>query len=91
MVSSYLVGGNAMRRMQLDELIVRWKRTSRVLAPENQKYGQHLTDILEKRTDKELALFSDPVEAAAFFCLIDLCRTKERELTIPLMADVRHR
>lgn len=80
-----------MRRMQLDELIVRWKRTTRVLAPGNQKYGQHLTEILEKRTDKELAFFSDPVEAAAFFCLIDQCRIKDRESTIPLMADVRHR
>jgi hypothetical protein len=77
--------------MQLDELIVRWKRTTRVLAPGNQNYGQHLMDILEKRTDKELALFSDPVEAAAVFCLIDLCRTKERESAIPLMADVRYR
>ena len=77
--------------MQLHELIVRWKRTTRVLAPGNQNYGQHLMDILEKRTDKELALFSDPVEAAAVFCLIDLCRTKERESAIPLMADVRYR
>ena len=40
----------------------------------NSLYGKYVTDLLEKRTDAELALFSDPVEAAAFFCLLDLMR-----------------
>jgi len=61
-----------MRRMELDPLIFRWKKTTRALKIHEQPYGRHITDILERRTDAELALFTDPVEAAAFFCLLDM-------------------
>ena len=60
--------------MELDGVIRRWKKTTRALKIHEQEYGKYLTDILEKRTDAELALFSDPVEAAAFFCLLDIAR-----------------
>jgi len=60
-----------MRRTDLDPLITRWKRTTRALKIQDQRYGKYLTDILERRTDAELVLFSDPVEAALFFCLLD--------------------
>ena len=63
-----------MRTMELDGVIRRWKKTTRALKIHEQEYGKYLTDILEKRTDAELALFSDPVEAAAFFCLLDIAR-----------------
>jgi hypothetical protein len=61
-----------MRTMELDPLIHRWKKTTRALRIHEQQYGRHMTDILERRTDAELALFKDPVEAAAFFCLLDV-------------------
>ncbi len=61
-----------MRRMELDPLILRWKKTTRALKIHEQQYGKYITDILERRTDAELALFRDPVEAAAFFCLVDI-------------------
>jgi len=61
-----------MKQKELDGLILRWKKTTRILKIPDQVYGKYITDILEKRTDAELALFSDPVEAAAFFCLLDL-------------------
>jgi hypothetical protein len=60
--------------MELEGVIRRWKKTTRALKIHEQEYGKYLTDILEKRTDAELALFSDPVEAAAFFCLLDIAR-----------------
>jgi hypothetical protein len=63
-----------MRRKDLDLLIFRWKKTTRALKIHEQPYGKYVTDLLGKRTDAELALFSDPVEAAAFFCLLDLMR-----------------
>jgi len=63
-----------MRRSDLDPLIFRWKKTTRALKIHEQPYGKYITDILGKRTDAELALFEDPVEAAAFFCLLDLMR-----------------
>ncbi len=66
--------GDSMRTMELDGVIRRWKKTTRALKIHEQEYGRYLTDILEKRTDAELALFDDPVEAAAFFCLLDLAR-----------------
>ncbi len=58
--------------MELDPLILRWKKTTRALKIHEQHYGKYITDILERRTDAELALFNDPVEAAAFFCLVDV-------------------
>ncbi len=61
-----------MRRMELDSLIFRWKKTTRALKIHEQQHGKYITDILERRTDAELALFNDPVEAAAFFCLLDV-------------------
>jgi hypothetical protein len=65
-----------MRRMQLDEVILRWKKTTRALKIYEQEYGKALTDCLEKRTDAELVHFKDPVEAAAFFCLVEVMKTK---------------
>ena len=62
----------SMRKMELDPLILRWKKTTRALKIHEQHYGKYITDILERRTDAELALFKDPVEAAAFFCLLDV-------------------
>lgn len=70
---------NSMRRMELDPLIIRWKKTTRALKIHEQPSGKYITDILERRTDTELALFKDPVEAAAFFCLVDiLMRTSDK-------------
>lgn len=65
--------------MELDPLILRWKKTTRALKIHEQHYGKYITDMLERRTDAELALFKDPVEAAAFFCLLDVVmRTFDR-------------
>jgi hypothetical protein len=60
-----------MRRTELDPLIIRWKKTTGALKHPDQRYGKYITDILELRTDAELAFFNDPVEAAAFFCLLE--------------------
>jgi hypothetical protein len=74
--------------MELDPLILRWKKTTRALKIHEQHYGTYITDILERRTDAELALFKDPVEAAAFFCLLDVVmRTTDKNspgLSTPL-------
>ena len=64
-----------LKRKDLDPLIFRWKKTTRALKVHEQPYGKCITDILEMRTDSELARFSDPVEAAAFFCLLELAKT----------------
>jgi len=58
--------------MELDGVIHRWKKTTRALKIHDQEYGRHLTDVLERVTDAQLVHFQDPVEAAAFFCLLDL-------------------
>ncbi|MDD4138419.1 MAG: hypothetical protein PHT99_11105 [Methanoregula sp.] len=73
-----------MRRKDLDLLIFRWKRTTRALKLHEQEYGKYITDLLEKRTDAELAHFSDPVEAAAFFCLIDLIKRSQPDKALPV-------
>src|SRR5512145_481063 len=63
-----------MRRMELDGVILRWKKTTRALKIQDQEYGRHLTDVLDRVTDEQLVHFRDPVEAAAFFCLLDLLK-----------------
>ena len=73
-----------MRRRDLDPLIFRWKKTTRALKIHEQPYGEYITDILEKRTDAELARFLDPVEAAAFFCLLDLVKASRPGEDFPL-------
>jgi hypothetical protein len=60
--------------MELDGVILRWKKTTRALRIHEQAYGRHLTDVLERVTDAQLVHFHDPVEAAAFFCMIDLLK-----------------
>lgn len=78
-IMAMVVQVKSMRRMELDPLILRWKKTTRALKIHEQKYGKYITDMLERRTDAELALFKDPVEAAAFFCLVDvLMRTSDK-------------
>jgi len=77
-----------MRKIQLNEVILRWKKTTRALKIPEQEYGRYITDILERRTDAELVHFSDPVEAATFFCLLELVKEKQGardgcELAIP--------
>ncbi|HEX3002400.1 MAG TPA: hypothetical protein VHN82_08570 [Methanoregula sp.] len=63
-----------MKKKDLEPLIFRWKKTTRALKAHEQLYGMFITDILEAKTDAELARFSDPVEAAVFFCLLELAK-----------------
>jgi hypothetical protein len=63
-----------MRKIQLDDVILRWKKTTRALKIHEQEHGRYLTEILERRTDAELVHFSDPVEAAAFFCMLEMVK-----------------
>jgi hypothetical protein len=65
--------------MELDGVILRWKKTTRALKIHEQEYGRHLTDVLEQVTDAQLVHFQDPVEAAAFFCLLDLLKKTRGE------------
>jgi hypothetical protein len=74
--TSHFDPGELMRKMQLDEVILRWKKTTRALKIYEQEYGKTITDCLEKRTDAELIHFHDPLEAAVFFCLVELMKTK---------------
>ena len=73
-------GEQQLRKKDLDPLIFRWKKTTRALKIHDQHYGKRITDILEQCTDTDLVLFSDPVEAAAFFCLLDLVGKTSGEL-----------
>lgn len=66
--------GVCMRRMELEPVILRWKKTTRALKADEQEYGRRLTDVLERVTDAQLVHFRDPVEAAAFFCMVALLR-----------------
>ena len=72
-----------MRRMELDGVILRWKKSTRALKIHEEEYGLHLTGVLERMTDAQLVHFQDPVEAAAFFCMLDLLkRTDVTRITV---------
>jgi hypothetical protein len=60
--------------MELEPVILRWKKTTRALKADEQEYGRQLTAVLERVTDAQLVHFRDPVEAAAFFCMVALLR-----------------
>lgn len=60
--------------MELDPVILRWKKTTRALKIHEQEYGRYLTGVLERVTDAQLVHFRDPVEAAMFFGMIALLK-----------------
>jgi hypothetical protein len=65
-----------MRRAALDSLVLRWKVATRAMKVSDQKYGDRVIRMLEERTDAELARFEDPLEAALFFCMLELTKTR---------------
>jgi len=56
----------------------RWKRASRALKIDDQKYGIRLAEALERHKGPEYAMFDDPLEASVFFLLIEMMKEKEK-------------
>jgi hypothetical protein len=63
-----------MRSVDLEGVILRWKKTTRAMKTHDQVYGRHLTEVLGRVPDAQLVHFQDPVEAAAFFCMLDILK-----------------
>ncbi len=58
---------------------VRWRKASRALKIDDQKYGIRLAEALEKHKGPEYAIFDDPLEASVFFLLIEMMKEKEKD------------
>ena len=52
----------------------RWKRATRPLKIQDQKYGHHLVQMLGEYNGEEIKRFDDPLEAAAFIVLVRIVR-----------------
>jgi hypothetical protein len=57
---------------------VRWRKASRALKIDDQKYGIRLAEALERHKGPEYAMFDDPLEASVFFLLIEMMKEKEK-------------
>ncbi len=56
----------------------RWRKASRALKIDDQKYGIRLAEALERHKGPEYAMFDDPLEASVFFLLIEMMKEKEK-------------
>jgi hypothetical protein len=63
----------------MKQVIERWKRGIRPLKIHEQKYGEHLVQLLERSRGPDLRLFDDYLEAVAFILFIGLL--KEMDIT----------
>ena len=57
---------------------VRWRKASRALKSDDQKYGILLAEALEQHKGPEYAMFDDPLEASIFFLFIQMMKEKDR-------------
>ena len=57
---------------------VRWRKASRALKIDDQKYGIRLAEALERHKGPEYAMFDDPLEASVFFLHIEMMKEKEK-------------
>jgi hypothetical protein len=63
---------------------VRWRKASRTLKIDDQKYGIRLAEALERHKGPEYAMFDDPLEASVFFLLIEMMKELEKgQVTLP--------
>lgn len=58
---------------------VRWRKASRALRLDDQKYGIRLAEALEQHKGPEYAMFDDPLEASIFFLLIEMMKEREEK------------
>jgi hypothetical protein len=56
----------------------RWRKASRALKIDDQKYAIRLAEALERHKGPEYAMFDDPLEASVFFLLIEMMKEKEK-------------
>lgn len=63
----------------LKRIADRWRRATRPLKIEDQKYGHELVRMLEARAGQASRVFEDPLEEAVFALLIGMVRTLEDE------------
>jgi hypothetical protein len=62
---------------------VRWRKASRALKIDDQKYGIRLAEALERHKGPEYAMFDDPLEASVFFLLIEMMKERDKDMLVP--------
>lgn len=65
----------------MKQVIERWKRGIRPLKIYEQKYGEHLVQLLERYNGPDLRLFDDYLEAVAFILFIGLLKEMDNKDT----------
>ena len=67
------------RQVAFKNTIARWELATRALFRKDQKYGKALVAVLKSRTEREIAIFEDPVEAAVFYLMIEMMKAANPE------------
>jgi len=57
----------------------RWRKASRALKIDDQKYAIRLAEALERHKGPEYAMFDDPLEASVFFLLIEMMKDRDTD------------
>ena len=65
-------------RMGVKELTGRWARVARALREEDRVYAERVIAMAKQHSSEAFYAFDDPLEAAVFSVLIELCKTQEQ-------------
>jgi len=64
-------------RMGVKTLSDRWKRATRALRNDDQKYGEQLVRMVQEHASEGFCAFDDPLESAVFSALVELMKKNE--------------
>jgi len=64
-------------RMGVKTLAERWKRATRALRREDQKYGERLVRMIQAHSSEGFCAFDDPLESAIFSALVEVMKKND--------------
>jgi len=65
--------------MGVKTLSDRWKRATRALRKDDQKYGEQLVRMAQEHSSEGFCAFEDPLESAIFSTLVEMMKKNDTE------------
>jgi hypothetical protein len=65
-------------RMGVKDLTGRWAKAARALREEDRVYAERVIAMAKQHSSEAFYAFDDPLEAAVFSVLIELCKAQEQ-------------
>ena len=63
--------------MGVKTLAERWKRATRALRKDDQKYGERLVQMVQEHSSEGFCAFDDPLESAMFSVLVEVMKKND--------------